>query len=793
MSTKQKILRTPSDKSYTVLKTAVLLLFLTLGNFVHGQPEPCITDEMTSTCMDACVVCDIDGFTGTNNLTIQGQTFPGFCTTIYHNMSYIAFIAGTENLTINVSVTNCTINEGVEIGIFESGDCETFTAVTECNTDVAPNSTATFSNLVPLVVGQHYYLILDGSKGDICDWTFQVTEGSTAVGELSTSGIIEGLSEICSNVINTYSIDPPVGATIFDWTIDGILQNSNLPFIDVEFPSEGTYELCVTASNVCDKAPPSCKEITIKNPEPTFLIETVCYGDCIDVAGENICETGEYEYHVIKEDGCDSVIYLDLIVLDDLHTSIEISLCEGETFYIDDMEFSTTGVFVETILSNDFCDSLVTLDLTMIDCEIQGTINSQSPTCHNDTDAMLIFFLENGIPPYNYEWKNILDTTISGSGTAMSTTDITIGNIPAGIYEIYIYDNFGNDLVFIQEITNPSALSILLESSDNNGYGVSCYDGNDGMIFSSPKGGIPEYNLMWNNNETEEDLMNLAAGLYTVSLTDNNGCIITESIELTAPDPIELLVEYIDPGCDGLASGVIQLLNISGGVSPYLNTLDESPFIASTSFQNLPVGEYTFTTMDNNGCIADTTAILYEVDIPIIYLDTDLEVELGKSILISASTNDSEIINIEWVDVENSLDCQDCLETNATPYNDTDYILMVTSVDGCVTSATIRVTVDKNRQVYSPNIFTPNNDFVNDVFFIGTNQTVLRINTMKIYNRWGELVYENTDFLPNEPNQGWDGTFKGIEINNGIYVWMAEIEYLDGVIEVLSGDITLSK
>ena len=125
-------------KNLLLQKFYLLILFSFISAFSFAQPEPCGSDPaMTSTCLEACAICDIDGFTGRNDLTIQGQGFPIFCTTQFHNMSYIAFIAGTEDLTIQVTVTNCTINWGLEIGIFESFDCQNFNPISVCNTAVS--------------------------------------------------------------------------------------------------------------------------------------------------------------------------------------------------------------------------------------------------------------------------------------------------------------------------------------------------------------------------------------------------------------------------------------------------------------------------------------------------------------------------------------------------------------------------------------------------------------------------------------------------------------------------------
>ncbi len=770
----------------------VIICALQLSS-ISAQPEPCNPDAMTSTCLDACVVCDIDGFTGRNNLTIQGQTFSGFCTTMFHNMSYIAFIAGTVNLTLNVSVTNCNTGLGIEVGIFESLDCQTFTPVTICDTDIPVNGNSTFSNLVPLVIGQHYYLIMDGSNGDICDWTFDVISGSTLVGDLTTSGVIAGPGEICSGLTTTYTTIPEVGATIFDWTLNGVAQTNNTPELDVTFPSDGVYQLCVTASNVCDNAPPTCTTVNVVSPVPTYLIETLCTPECIEVAGDTICESGSYQYVIPLADGCDSLVFLDLTVSPELNFFIDINLCIGASFSIGNTAYSTTGVYVDTIPNLTGCDSTITLDLTMIDCELIGTVDFTPPICNGANNGSLLFAIQNGIPPFTYEWNNINNTSIGGSGSTNLLTSILIENLPAGIYEINITDSFGDDIVFIQELSDPPVLTVNIDAVDNNGYNLTCYNANDGVASVVGSGGVPPYSFMWSNNETQGTISNLSAGFYEVEVIDANGCIATANVNLTEPDLFGIMANYIDPNCDGPETGIIQLDAILGGTPPYSFSLNQSPYSSVEIFQDLGWGNYNFSVVDANGCFADTSAILYAPHLPTIYMEEAQEVDLGCSILISAQINNTSIIDISWTNIDNTLACDTCLSTNATPVNDTEYVLTVTSIDNCSTSDSILVTVNKIRDVYIPNAFSPNRDGINDYFFINANKSVSNIKTFKIFNRWGALVYEGTDLTPNQPSAGWDGYFKGKPVNPGVYVWIVELEYWDREVAILSGDVTIVK
>jgi gliding motility-associated-like protein len=92
---------------------------------------------------------------------------------------------------------------------------------------------------------------------------------------------------------------------------------------------------------------------------------------------------------------------------------------------------------------------------------------------------------------------------------------------------------------------------------------------------------------------------------------------------------------------------------------------------------------------------------------------------------------------------------------------------------------------------YVPNAFSPNGDGINDLFYIFGNEEVEAINTLQVYSRWGELVFEVVDALPNDPAGAWDGTFNGRLMNNTIFVYWAEIRMADGSLELIKGDVTL--
>jgi len=122
------------------------------------------------------------------------------------------------------------------------------------------------------------------------------------------------------------------------------------------------------------------------------------------------------------------------------------------------------------------------------------------------------------------------------------------------------------------------------------------------------------------------------------------------------------------------------------------------------------------------------------------------------------------------------------------------YTLTVFDVNGCEGTGSITIEVDPNRNVYLPNVFKPgNSNGLNDHFYPIVGLGVEFVNYMRIYDRWGTLVYEQNDFYPDPDNlsQGWDGRYNGDYVNPGVFVYVSEVRFLDGKVLTYRGDVTV--
>ena len=106
----------------------------------------------------------------------------------------------------------------------------------------------------------------------------------------------------------------------------------------------------------------------------------------------------------------------------------------------------------------------------------------------------------------------------------------------------------------------------------------------------------------------------------------------------------------------------------------------------------------------------------------------------------------------------------------------------------------VLVVVETNKGIYTANVFSPNNDGHNDNFTIqSVDGPIEEVETFKVFDRWGNLVYEAHNFQPNDEYYGWDGTYKGQAMNNGVFIYFAIIKFIDGTETKVQGDITLAK
>lgn len=773
-----------------------VLVFISFFIIVHqkviSQPLICgNSPAMKPFCDDACIICDIDGFTGRNNSNVTGQAPPDFCTSFVHHMQWIGFIAGTTNLTLEVKVSNCQRNNGLEIGLYESLDCNVFRRVSECDTDVREGETRVFKNTIPLIIGQYYYFVMDGSDNDICDWTIKVTSGSTKVLPLETPAVLDIPDEVCQNEVFEMKTSGLTGATFYNWVIDGASTKTGAS-VSHSLEKVGKYEICLTASNVCDVAPESCKIIEVLPTPVGSASQQVCFGECFSFFGKTYCESGAYEVRIPSSNGCDSIITLNLVVDDRITVSASVNICEGDTLFLGNGKFFSEGVHQAIIQNMEGCNIYMELTIRLIICNIKSIVKSIPVRCNGENSGEIMFEVDAGTPPFTYTGYKLENSSITFIGSIAALDRwVSITNVDEGNYFFTIEDSYGNSKIFNIFVAQPSKLSTTSVTSDYNGYQLSCNGDANGYFKIIAAGGSGPYTFMHEGlSSTMDSVANLAAGSYTSYIKDNNGCQSEITTIIKQPDSLQVSVEFIDPDCSGLNSGSIIVSKILGGVSPHMISINEGKLQEKYTFNNLTEGEYRIILKDKNGCLNKRTRVLIASEIPEIIAESEeLTVSLGDSVFLNVTTNLSDQTVIWTPDQE--IGCKTCLKTYVLPINNTNFEISVMSKDGCEKKVTISVVVNKKRSFTISNVFSPNNDGNNDLIRYFAGKDVIELRDFRIYDRWGNLIYLRDNQSSGLEYMDWDGNYKGQPLPSGVYTWVCEVVYIDHVNIIYKGTMSI--
>jgi len=275
------------------------------------------------------------------------------------------------------------------------------------------------------------------------------------------------------------------------------------------------------------------------------------------------------------------------------------------------------------------------------------------------------------------------------------------------------------------------------------------------------------------------------------------GCDSTVTTDLTVTmnsDFMALLT--VTPPCPNLSDGTITIENVSGGTAPFSYFFDGVDVGTTTFFPNLAGGQtYIIIVQDALGCSFELSAFVEETPALILDLGEDQIVDLGETIIISPTYNFTPTAfnweSITPIECFNVLDCEDY---EFLPTTSQQIILDLMVGVGCSVSDTIFIEVVDDRKVYLPNTFSPNGDGFNDFFTVFAKENSVQVvEEFLIFDRWGNLIFQNENFLPNELQNGWNGKFDGRELSPGVYVYTTTIRFADENVLRYSGDVTILK
>ncbi len=269
-------------------------------------------------------------------------------------------------------------------------------------------------------------------------------------------------------------------------------------------------------------------------------------------------------------------------------------------------------------------------------------------------------------------------------------------------------------------------------------------------------------------------------------------CIYQVDTSFVVNPPLDVNLEITDLSCFYSKDGSLKILPAAGTVdfSVELNGVKTD----SLYIQGLDAGKYNLVLIDDNGCSYMDTFYIYQPEEPDISIEGDKIVKYNSEYNYYLNYMDLDYDSVYWYKNDTLICAENCDSVTLNPENDFNLCAQIFFDSLCFKSICIDVRIDRDFEIYIPDIFTPDFDGINDYFNISsTNGLAVNVKTLKIYDRWGELLYENNDFIvaAGNGNPGWNGLFRGKQVPSGVYVYYIEIIDDSGEISKLYGDVTL--
>ncbi len=629
-----------------------------------------------------------------------------------------------------------------------------------------PNSFMSNDLIINVDVNGWYYLEI--SYLDACVFVDSVFVGLDADIPVADAGP-DGLLNCLRNAFILDGTNSTQGPDLqFEWqdSLGNVLGEG----LNFEVNSTGSYYLVVIDTvNNC-RSPRDLVEVTEDYHTPNGVIYANP-GLTLDCVVETIELSTDDEEHVI---------YTWTIRGQDFTGSVKVVVDSGyvSLYAIDTLTGcdTITGINIEDFTQFPFVN---VEDPDSITCRAPSVIIDASAS--QRTQGLLI------------EWSN-------EDGTVLNTSDYTLEVFDEGTYFFRLWDTIIGcstlDSVIVEDL---QAFPVIDAGEDRE---INCQDETEirlaGSIIDAQ--GALEYNWLTSTGQIIEGGSSLeplvgASGYYILEVSNiETGCSTRDSVLIILDDnrPEAALIVVEDEKCEGDNNGLVNIFSVEGGTEPYSYYLD-GDLQNQSNVGNLSPGTYDLRIVDAKGCVLDTSFVI-EAGVRLLsQVDSVINLEYGeeRTLYLLVNIPEDEISSIEWRPSD-QLSCDSCMVTTLIGEESGNYQVTVIDINGCLSRSNLRLIVDKNFQVFVPNSFSPNGDGSND-FFTVYSRFVERVNSMSIYNRWGDLVFIAEDFPSNSPTEGWDGMHNGKELNPAVFVYVVELTMVDGSKKVISGDVSLIK
>lgn len=430
------------------------------------------------------------------------------------------------------------------------------------------------------------------------------------------------------------------------------------------------------------------------------------------------------------------------------------------------------GIYSITITDNIGCtvgETYTITEPTLLTSNISFTFN---PRCNAGSDGIVNVSVNGGVQPYAYQW----------SAPTNATTQ-NLNNVVAGSHTVTVSDANGCTVVSNAVLTEPAPFSVTISSTD-----LLCNGATNGTATVNVSGQTAPYTYFWSNFATTAATSGLDGGPFSVIIKDANGCDTILVGTINEPSEIDIQLTAVEPLCASAGNGAINS-TVTGGTAPYTYAWNNG--LAPVANPAAGSGSYTLTVTDANGCTS-TESVGVNAPSPftvnVIGINPSCQGD-SSGVATANTTGGTSPFTYQWSNSpSNTLAYLERIPRGL-------YSVTVTDANGCTSSGQTFLDdpiVDPESckpdkyVVLVPTAFSPNGDNVNDRL-VAITKNVQKLE-FRVYNRWGELVYENLNMLPGD---GWDGFFRNKEQPIGTYIYTYNVTYINGVQATEKGSATL--
>ncbi|MBK8920172.1 MAG: VCBS repeat-containing protein [Saprospirales bacterium] len=612
-------------------------------------------------------------------------------------------------------------------------------------------------------------LLLDAAGADLVQWLWQDGSGNPSLSAPDAGIYAVTVTDICgitqtdsrtvgvdSSTVLALGPDQAIcqGATValgqpgfdaYNWQPAQAVDCASCPAVAAGPGASGFVVLTANLNNGCYSV--DSVYFTVHDTFNYVIDTVICYGRTVDWFGVAIPPGESRVFQLQTVHGCDSTVQVRVqgTSMGTYQIQVDTAVCLGgalnyngqvlqpgdeKTFFLSAVTGCDSTVFVKVMPKDTFATAEKLVICAGATVSIFGQVQNSSGTYRKTFAA-----------------GNGCDSTHTVQLTVLPAIDIAIGGTPT------------------------------------------CLNETDGILAATVSGGTPPYFYNWNIfGASSAQVENLSAGNYALTVTDAADCSETAMATVGSFPPILFSLNADSVQCFGEQNGAVR---IESADSTLVYSLSGGVFTQTTVFNGLAAGQYTVYAEDINGCFELQSVQVEEPPAVVVSLPADATVLLGDSIQLNIFLSNPGLLQFKW---ENPayLSCQDCPDPVSRPLADIHYRLKVTNSSGCTATDDMFIQVDRRLLAFVPNAIAPGaRTDQNSRFLMSFGPSVVRIKHLQIFDRWGGLLYEIADALPNDNTLAWDGTWKGRAVQAGVYIWSLEIEMVDGGLERLSGEVTV--